>query len=268
MSEKKVKEIVTYQDEQKIRKILCYPLSGAMPHCPARDRRKMRKFESMGDFSHSGDDHVCAKCRCGYVAGFRTWYMPKARGFWGEDLAHCGTYGVGFCHIHTMGCHNKNWFERAVSMKRLLQQQGESEKLMAPVEEMKLELIAEGEKAQTGIEMRTAMLHAHEFLVKFAQLANDGEDMTESSKDGPIPMSDNTRFKLAATLTTAAAKVAGSKWKIEQTSMMHKDEVVKRLRDTYLMTEKRVDGGLMSSMEEFHEGWCRELQVIWSDKGI
>ena len=268
MAEKRKKEIVTFQDEQKIRRALCLPLRGAMPHCPARDRRKMRKFESLGDYSHSGADHSCPECGCTYVAGFRTWYMARARGFWGEDLAHCGTYGVGFCHIHTMGCHNKNWYERAVDMRHTLQQSGANELLFRDPEKMKLELQEKAEQAQTGIEMRTAMLHAHEFLVKFAQLANDGEDMTESSKDGPIPMSDNTRFKLAATLTTAAAKVAGSKWKIEQTSMMHKDEVVKRLRDTYLMTEKRVDGGLMSSMEEFHEGWCRELQVIWSDKGI
>jgi len=156
-------------------------------------------------------------------------------------------------------------------MKRLLQQQGESEKLMAPVEEMKLELIAEGEKAQTGIEMRTAMLHAHDYLKEFARLCQDPDksrDLTESSKDGPVTMSDNTRYKLIATLTSTVAKIASSKWKVEQSSMVHQDEVVKKLRDTYMMTEKRVKSGLMSSLEEFQEGWCRELQVIWSDKGI
>jgi len=155
-------------------------------------------------------------------------------------------------------------------MRKLLQQQGMSEKLqIANPDDMAMELKQEAEQAVTGIEMRNAMIKSHDFLQKYSVLLDDENSyLTEPGGDGEMPMTTKTRLQLLALLAKTVSSIASSKWKIDSSSMIHSDEVKKRIWDTYRMTLKHVEAGQLTTKEQFNDGWFRELQAIWSSKGI
>ena len=70
--------------------------SDALPRCPTRVKQVVKAFESNGDFTHSGKDHICAECGCKRAAGYGT--------------EHRG-YGLCFCHENTFK--RKGWVKMA-----------------------------------------------------------------------------------------------------------------------------------------------------------
>lgn len=71
------------RDAHLVRRKLGIGHDDPLPRCPCRAASKLKEFERLGDYSHSGPNHICSECGCTNAAGMATDHL-----------------GYGYCKMH------------------------------------------------------------------------------------------------------------------------------------------------------------------------
>jgi len=193
----------------KIKSSLCMDANHPFPRCPSKDFKLVRKFESQGDFSHSGNRraHICDICRCKRVAG--------------KGTKH---YGVGYCFWHDVDVGRKVAKTMAVALQQgyplnPIKYQSDSEYIDA-IRKM-------SEKAQGRLDMSEEIILLRSHLQEVEKLwKTDGaEKLTMSTKSGPMKMTDDIKIALLVKLAEAISKLSRDTFAITESDYLHVDTV-------------------------------------------
>lgn len=262
------------KDRDLLRRILNIPVGGPFPRCPGKDRAKVKQFEDDGDFTHSGERHVCDQCRCDNVAGFGTYgeYLVQGR----PELGH---YGVGFCSTCAKGrAPQVVKREREMGMEAM-QRYGT---MLDTPERVEKAMQVEAQQAEENQEVRDALTRVRETIRTmdevftpeynerrvqalqqiFDRLGDIGTDdeqlakvlqetqrvvlgviesngLTERGTRGPIPMSDDTKFRLMMQQAKLLNELGKSKFEMGKEFMIPLD-VLKRWQLDVLQIIQRI----------------------------
>jgi len=259
--------------------------------CPARSFKLMRQFELNGDFSHSGQQHVCPKCQCTRKAGEGT----KGE-FWGDgpEWHEVGHYGVGFCgkHEYMVKGYGIDTLDFARKHREALQGAGKlskhDPKLVAKhnaeVSKRQLKLVQNMEKVQEKLEEFIDYMNStkkfedrviaagvdemnerfddfdfneHRDRKKFKQELSDlimsASHLTESAGGRIIPMTDKTKIDALRNLAKDVSKLNLDEYRMGKDSYVHVDEVRQRVPRMLTIFEQTI-----RKIYEFHLGYDQE----------
>lgn len=183
--------------------------------CRHRSNSKLEKLEAAGDYSHSGDKHICDECRCGRTAG--------------QGTEH---YGIGFCfeHENCCGASRRNNTLVAENQKEAILQgypdkvykYQSNDKYMDKIRE-----VAEESGGMTDLREEMILLRS-----KLQELVNEFEgtnkgNLTEGyDKDGRVrAMTDATYYKLLGDLTVKLARLTSVNLTVTESDYVHVDQV-------------------------------------------
>jgi hypothetical protein len=264
----------TKSEKDMIRRVLNLPVNHPFPLCPGKDKAKVKSFEASGNYEHSSPSHVCDQCRCHRVAGSGTYgeYLLPGR-------PELGSYGCGFCSkcakTREKSVVDRERALAMESMKRYGTSLDTTEKVERAIrmeaeqanenQEVRDALTRVRETIKTMDEVFTpehnerrvqALQQIFERLGDIGtdddQLADllketqrvvvgviDSNGLTERGTKGPIPMSDDTKFRLMMQQAKLLNELGKSKFDMSKEFMIPLD-VLKRWQLDVLQIIQRI----------------------------
>ena len=210
------KDIVPRPDDNeqtKIKRSLNMKQSDRFARCRGKSRVRVKRFEAMGDDTHSAKDHICEECRCRYVAGNGTDH-----------------YGVGYCYRHEgVTGMTKKASETMVAVQKEAIMQGYPDRVykyktnQAWIDDVRRSAEEAGGTTDLREEVNVLRTMAQELMSKF----QDRDRMTEGyDKEGIArEMTDATYYKLLSTLMTSVGKLTISNLTVTEHDYVHVDQV-------------------------------------------
>lgn len=242
--------------QSKIRAILFLPRGVPFCRCTAKEMEIVERLELLGNYSHSGHNHICEICRCRNIAGDHT---ERRWGDWYGIGANTGHYGVGWCRKHESKRSKESLHRMCLNHMRGLQISGKAESVAKELERLKKGDNAIAERTR---EVRTGIKLVMETLAEFQQKCIDG-DITETANGTCVAASDETRMKLACSIAKTVASLAKDFAVISPENTITVEEVRTRLKLTMVTTQR-----FLHDAKDM-QAWLRELSGIWgSVKGI
>jgi hypothetical protein len=195
--------------------------------CKGKSKKRVAEFEAKGDFSHSKKNHICDLCQCRRKAGQGT--KGDFYGL-GPETGHVGVYFCAFCQlapgfIHGPGITLKNARHEVEMMQRYGTVNTDSEYALKVMK-------GEAELAVREERVREDMQIVVDELARFKKLLEETDEEskpTESSRGGPVPMSDKTRISLMLDIASTISKLGYTNFKMDTDKYLHKTELTKRM---------------------------------------
>ena len=203
----------TLPEKNSIKRSLGMRKTDSFARCRGKSRKKVRALEAGGDKSHSGQNHICDKCRCPMVAG-----------------SYTDHYGVGYCYEHegTTGMTKTASIEMVQAQKTAIRQGLPDNFYKYKSNQVFLEEIRNvAEKAGGTTDLRDEVSVLRALSQELLENFQGNNDMTEGyDKYGePKSMTDATYYKLMSQMMTAVGKLTRDNLAVTEHDYVHVDQM-------------------------------------------
>ena len=256
----------THQEMAMIKSMLRIGFNHKLPRCGAKDRKKVKKFEANGDFSHSERRHICPDCSCDKTAGLGTY-----GNFWGpgEAWREVGHYGTGWCRSHSIAFNRKVISDKEAEKHLMAMQNHGLIKYTPQAIEKRME--DEAEEASQSQEVRENLSQLQKLIREMFEHFDNRTALTETAGGKIVPMSDASYAKLVSRMSKDIGSLAKTRFELDALDYVHIDEIKARLPAVHraacaAMAKVRelTIKGEQSAIEVATNEWLMELKDVFT----